>query len=719
MSTHTTLVPTGFSTQQENDPPDTVAISTLQQAFADGTYPEWLEREAKREQNEPHILKDIAKEFEEMKLLSPEQRLEEYNWIVRYYSRSNKNFETTSLKLYDYTNCSEEDIQSGTYDSTRIAESLLARLKDYDATCVVPIVQQVREYLVRNFSNTNVLFLGRDFCSAYLYIVNEGVLDRNNLFLSNISRYVRDVALGGSTTELRLVLERIGLTKSVLLQKGLLVADSCMQGKIPAIILKSLAMGMEETERYRFLTRSNIRYLKSSRTDGLTIAEKTTQIGKDKEALSDDDLSLILAHRIERIEEFPVNYPQLVEEFVPRRHKVFEWRPKLSLISMGIEVDELGPRLVANEPVTPSEKVLSLLGLYGEIELSKAALAQQVTEQGYLTPQGLANPKRDIEQTDPSAHHGNFEQSKMALEISLLEEKYTINHAIAKRMGHHIVSASTYQKPTPLEAGWFLKEIEQALRTGGIEGLRAWQNQPVTNVGSVAVMRTSRRTEGSNALYELVINGKVIYRFKDIIGEGNNVKVYTTENNSVVKVIKDPKHVRKNLLLAWAEPIVREAGIQTAKVLDVSPTGLYLEQEAVPGDSLESLYGESRNIPGAICEKAVQDFRAAKKLITEKGIWLDLKSANYHLSKDGSIVNVDYAPRLNPTYYRYFQNDPDSAETQESTRSEQDRMELAVKTEKERRNLTEDEFLDKFFHHDVRKRCKKVAEDAAKVEKAK
>ena len=706
MSTHTMF----FRDETPQCASEGVSVSTLQQAFADGTYPEWLEREARREQNEPHILEDIAKEFEEMKLLSPEQRLEDYNWIVRYYSRSNKNFETTSLKLYDYTGCTEEDVQLGTYDSHCVAELLLARLKDYDATCVVPIIQQVREYLVRNFSNTNILFLGRDFCSTYLYIANEGVLDRENLFLSNISRYVRDVALGGSTTELRLVLERIGLTKSVLLQKGLLVADSCMQGKIPAIILKSLALGMEESERYKFLTRSGIRYLKSSRTNGLTIAEKTTGIGKTN--LNNEDLDFILAHRIERIEEFPVVYPVLVEEFVPRRHKIFEWRPKLSLISMGIEVDEFGPRLIANEPVTPSEKVLSLLGLYGEIELAKAAVADRAT-----------NTSSDIEKTDSTTHHGNFEPAKMALEITMLEEKYAINHAIAKRMGHHIVSASTYQKPMPLEDGWFLKEIEQALRSGGIEGLRTWQNQPVTNVGSVAVMRTSRRTEGSNCLYELVINGKVIYRFKDIVGEGNNVKVYTTENNSVVKVIKDPKHVRKNLLLAWAEPVVREAGIKTAKVLNVSSTGLYLEQEAVPGSSLESLYGESRNIPGIICEKAVRDFRAAKKLITEKGIWLDLKSANYHLDEDGSIVNVDYAPRLNPTYYRYFQNDPGSTGVPETINgietvhvSEQDRMELAVRTEKERRDLTEDEFLDKFFHHDVRKRCKKLAEETKGAE---
>ena len=714
MSTPTELVPV-LQWEENADTDASIGISeisTLHEAFADGTYPEWLHGEAVHEQNEPHIAADIARELEEIRLLPSDQRLEEYNWIVRYYSRSNKSFEETSLRLYDYAGYSDQDIQTGTYDSVRLANGLLARLKEYDATCVVPVIQQVRDYLVRNFSNTNILFLGRDFCSTYLYIVNpasggtgSGGLDRKNLFLSNVSRYVRDVALGGSTTELRLVLERIGLTKSVLLQKGLLVADSCMQGKIPAIILKSLALGMDESERYRFLTRCDVRYLKSSRIQGRTIAEKTIEIGKAKAALTEEDLNTILAQRIERIEEFPITYPALVEEFVPRRHKIFEWRPKLSLIAMGIEVDELGPRLVANEPTTPSEKVLSLLGLYGEIELMKAALVE-------------TDSTRDIEQTSPNEHHGDFEPSKMALEIALLDPAV----GGTRRMGHHIVSASTpvprnagYEKPVPLEPGWFLREIEAALRSGGIEGLRAWQNQPVANVGSVAVMRTSRRGE-SNCLYELVINGKLIYRFKDIVGEGNNVKVYSTEKNSVVKVIKDPRHVRKNLLLAWAEPVVRNAGIRTAKVLGVSPTGLYLEQEAVPGTSLESLYGESQSIPAVICERAVHDFRAAKKLIAEKGIWLDLKSANYHMAEDGSIVNVDYAPRLNPTYYRYFQNDPASSgaspnkdlDAAAELKSDEEKMKLAIQTEKSRRELTEDEFLDKFFHHDVRKRCKRA-----------
>ena len=124
-------------------------------------------------------------------------------------------------------------------------------------------------------------------------------------------------------------------------------------------------------------------------------------------------------------------------------------------------------------------------------------------------------------------------------------------------------------------------------------------------------------------------------------------------------------------------------------MLTVSPTGLYLEQEAVPGESLESLYGEAERIPTEICDKALHDFRAAKKLIKEKGIWLDLKSANYHIARDESLVNVDYCPRLNPTYYRYFQTDPIEAQGGA------------------RRELAEDEFLERFFHHDVKKRkCK-------------
>ena len=56
----------------------------LQKSFANGTYPEWIAKEMFREGLSPHILNDIAQELEAMKLLDPEQRLSDYNWIVRY-----------------------------------------------------------------------------------------------------------------------------------------------------------------------------------------------------------------------------------------------------------------------------------------------------------------------------------------------------------------------------------------------------------------------------------------------------------------------------------------------------------------------------------------------------------------------------------------------------------------------------------------------------------
>lgn len=644
------------------------AIDTLQEAFANGTYPEWIIEQTIKEEQSSHILSDITHELESMKLLTPEQRLEDYNWIVRYYSRSKTSFEGTSLDLHAHTCCTEDDIRSGNYSSIDVALRLMRALKNYDANTIVPIVTQVREYISTHFASHNVLFLGRDFCSAYLYIINERLLNKSNLFLCNVSRYVRDEAKGGRITELRMVLERIGLTKETLLHKGLLIADSCMQGKIPAVILKALALGMTPVERYQFLTNCHVRYLKSSRTKGIDIATQAKEtgdphrVGSSVAFLNDEDIEKLLSDKLDKIDEFPINYPAHVAEYIPRRHKLFEWRPKVSKISMGIEVDELGPRLIANPPATPSEKVLSLLGLYGEIQFAKAASAH--------------TPYSDYPRVE--------------------------------RIGHHVVSSTEYKKPAPLKPNWYLAEIDRALE-GGIKGLREWQDSANPHsVGSVAVMRTN----DINFRYELIINGKTIYRFRDIVGEGNNVKVYATEYNTIVKVIKDPKHVRKNLLLAWAEPYVKNVGIHTARVLMVSPTGLYLEQELIPGISLEAIYGENGNVPQSICNMALNDFRAAKQLIADKGIWLDLKSANYHLSTDSMtstrdrIVNVDYAPRLNSTYYRFFQDDlAYSGNPNDSG--------------KERRDLTDKEFLDRFFHHDTRKRKAIAAEALAAVSKPK
>lgn len=634
-----------------------VSPGTLHEAFANGLYPEWVDAEARKSLvpgfAPVHIYEGIASALDEMKSLSPEQRMEDYNWIVRYYSRSNKSFEDTSLRLYEHAGVSEDEVRSGLYDSGKIALDLLERMQAYDKQVMVPIIEQVSVYLQENFKEANVLFLGRDFASAYLYIVKQGVLKRENTFLCNVSRYVRDVALLGRAHELRLVLERLGLTKEVLLEKGLLIADSCMQGKIPAAIFKSLALPMTPEERYRFLTRCHIRYIKSSRNGEVNIAEKARKIGavysralKDgdpvTDALTDEDLETLLSTRIERIEEFPINYPSVVAEYVPRRHKLFEWRPKVALIAMGITVDPIrGPHLIANDPVTPSERVLSFLGLYGEIMFVNEAILNRPVD--------------------------------------------AVEDAPKRPVAAHIVSVRDYQEPQPKEDGWYLKEIDAAHQSG-LTGLRKWQEEVDKNIGSVAVMRS----KSFELPYELVINGEIIYRFKDIVGEGNSVKAYVTDRDTIVKVIKDPEHVRKNLLLAWVETHVRQAGIAVAQVLTVSPTGLYLEQEKAPGQSLEALYSETgKSVPNQIIDHILDQLFMARRLVQEKGIWLDLKSANYHLSDSGKLINVDYTPRLNGTYYRYFQHE-------------------------DRRTLSDEEFLDLFFYHDIQKRREQAAEKAAK-----
>jgi len=632
---------------------------SLQEAQNSGAYPQWLATQMRLEDESPHIHRDIAAELDVLKELRPDQRLEEFQWIGGYYSRSNQNFEPTSVKLDEAIGLSKEEIEKGTYQSTWIAQALLERLKTYDREIVVPIITQIRTSLEKNFPNTNLLFLGRDFCSVYLYIVEEGILDRDNLFMANVSRYVRDVALGGKFNELRAALEQIGLTKERLLEKGLLVVDSCMKGKIPAAILKSLALGMDEHEAYRFLTHSGVRYLKSSRKEGTPIAEMAAKTGVDGR-LTRKHVQLLL-EELEMIEEFKIDYPTEVAEHVPRRHKLFEWRPKVACVAMGIDVDPSSGRvfLVSDDPKTPSEKILSLLGMYADMQLAKHAAQRRPL----LVPGGPGtNGHAGIPLFSGTTSRTFGNPEKMALEVGLLD--------------HSVRVPTATRIPTKSGREWVYKEeIDQAAR-GGIEGLKRWQERvDPSEVGSIAVLRTAGNID---LPFELIVNGKSVRRIRELVGEGNNIKAYVSDRGTVLKVIKNTKYVRKNLLSVWAQDIIRPYGIRIARILETHPTGLYIEQEAVLGPSLEQLYGETEDVPENICIQALYHFRKAKELVQDKGIWLDLKSANYQIA-DGVIVNVDFTPRLNSTHYRYFKGD-------------------------DGHDLSDDEFLDLFFHYDARKR---------------
>jgi hypothetical protein len=106
---------------------------------------------------------------------------------------------------------------------------------------------------------------------------------------------------------------------------------------------------------------------------------------------------------------------------------------------------------------------------------------------------------------------------------------------------------------------------------------------------------------------------------------------------------------------------------------------MIMEQEYVPGDSLEYTYGfGAKAMPKSIRDQVLAEWQKAERLSKERDIWLDVKAANYHV-RNGQVVCVDYTPRLNSGYWRYFF-------TQEGGQP-----------------LNETQFIEEFLHHDIRK----------------
>lgn len=238
----------------------------------------------------------------------------------------------------------------------------------------------------------------------------------------------------------------------------------------------------------------------------------------------------------------------------------------------------------------------------------------------------------------------------------------------------------------------YIGEIESALKSGGFRGLHKWVRvaNPRINSSSISVVDT----HDPSCPYELIVKGKPRHKLTGIVGEGANLKAYLSTNGNVIKVVKDVRNARKTFVLSWAEKVLASYGIPTAKVLHVHHDGLFVEQEHINSLSLEDQYGvpdsESdkantiEHVPGHITRQVLDHFSKAKRLIKDRGVWLDLKSANYHQQQAAEtgaeqIINVDYVPRFHDLW-RYFEDGNGN-------------------------ELTDEQFLDKFFHYRIRKTC--------------
>ena len=522
-----------------------------------GFYPEWLREFSGTEEDDPRLRELVVEELRGISALDTATATAEVDRVLRYHSRKHGELEDTALRFPEAV----PYYRGGrVQDWGRFADDLIARVEWYDFRVMAPLCRQVGRWLAGNAGDRPVLFLGRDFTPPYVYLSAEkSTVDPKTLHLARVSREVKDLVLRDGTSalwDLGSLLGQVGLTGGAL-SRGLVVADSCMNGKIPAVVFRALVTGMDNRAARAFLSRSLVVYAKSGRLAGEPLAERALRVGTGSDENDGRRLIWALLERLEGIEEFGLRVPDEVAEHADRRHKLFDWRPKAAPLPTGLTP---GGRTSSAASPSPSDRVLSLLGLRADLGLQR---------------------------------------------LGRLDGR--VSRAFAR----------------------------------GVRGARRWVRRAPVDVEPTV--------EGGG----LWAGDELLCRVKRVVGEGRNVVAWLTEAGTVAKVAK-PGMARKNLLLAWAEPLVRERGIDVARVLRVDRRGLVAEQEHVL--PLLAPLSPPTSVDRRLREGILSHYHAARRLAVERNVWLDLKVANYGV-RDGRPVLLDFVPRTNRTYFRFFLDD--------------------------------------------------------------
>lgn len=358
----TTQVHGHMHSVKRNSHLDPGAFDVLRESQDLGAYPTWLAEHG----GDPRA--ELVHELEALRggAWGRAERRAFFREILTYWSQANDEMQVTALRLDGAAVHSVDVLAEGKYESAPLANRLADRVQAYDRDVILPLAVQVEKELKKR--EESLLFIGRDFTPVYLVLHARGKIDRERLHLANVSRSVKDRALEGNMKGLRRLLERAGLERKKLAKRGLVCLDSSMKGKVPAAIFRALALGMDEKDAAKLLTRSHVLYVKSARTTGARIAEAAEERISDGRIAKEDVKSV--TNEIERIDELKLTLPTEVKSYKDRRHKVFEWRPKA--LMMATDVTQEG-RLVSARPETPSERINSLLGVLADQHLLRLA----------------------------------------------------------------------------------------------------------------------------------------------------------------------------------------------------------------------------------------------------------------------------------------------------------------------------------------------------------
>ncbi len=538
------------------------------------------------------IFLELEKILEEVKDWNPRDREVFFSSLLRHYSEKRSDFKPSAVPFERKLNVDE--LVAGNYDAKEMAARLLQVVARYERTVILPLLQQISYEIRSRYSGKYLFFIGRDFSSTYIYMQSKVPETFPGQYVSlNVSRKIRDAVIDGQEADLeKLFFESSKISRADLLEKGIAIFDSSMSGKIPRSIVFALSQGMTDQEQVDFFTKVSVRNINSKSR----FASTPLSLRKWLTRMTSPE-GVIDRESFRSMITQPLVKVPTFSLSLPTSVRDYLSSPhnlfehRFKFLTSGVELSPTG--IQSPTPSELWEKAGSFLGLYSEI-------AVQTLAEG-----------------------GTF--------MAPVHDTRTIEDRMA--------------------------EVDRVFQKGGAQALRTWQYRP-PGESTLALFETmvERREASSNAIEQIEVGGRV-FNIQGRLGEGMNVVVYLTDDNKALKVLKKPEAARKVLLQHWMQPLLSDAKIPIAKIIETHPLGLYSLQEYYPGLSLEarfSSFADAETIPEDLNNEILEIWKRSQVLIENQGLWLDFRSANFQLDAEGKPVFVDFNPRFNKGYWRYY-----------------------------------------------------------------
>ena len=567
-------------------------------AQSTNSYQDFLKDFAANRDVENFLLEKLVSRLEKLKRMGQSSRQQELFKILYYFSDRREAYKARAVNVLYGSTYSEQDLLQGNYDSEILAREFLKAIQFYETNVTLPLLLQIEKEMVSDFNGQIVFSIGRDFSIVQQFLLERKSFSKNQLVTLNVSRAIKNLVAEGQHEALKQITENIGLTKEALLKKGIVFLDSSMSGKIPKALFYALSMGMSDQETREFAKKVDIRYVKarSSKSEDLNFSDFLLSCFNEKGQFDREKLKTSINQTGLAIKTFKLSLPKEAADYdINHIHNLLEHRPKFVNSANGFSEDKGQAIIASKNPDGVGGQINALLGLYAEYMMLSLA------------------------------KDGKFQSN-----VKEIDQWFT-------------------EKPA------LFSQLDKVVKKDQLAGLLNFATTSLA-IETTQFHKTINVVEAKSREFpfELWVGKERWFRLRGMLGQGKNVSVYLTEENTALKVMIRPENSYKALIQSWIQNKLEDQGIRTAKILRTHRTGVLQEQEYVPGYSLEYLqYHDPKKVSDKIRDSIYKQWAAAKKL-TAEGLWLDFRSGNFQLNAAGEPVMVDFVPRTNPGYWRYF-----------------------------------------------------------------